>query len=315
MPVYNAELYLRESIESVLKQTFGDFEFIIINDGSTDQTDKIIRSYNDRRISYLKNDENLKLIQTLNKGIDAAQGDYIARMDADDICMPYRLETQYKYMQLNPEIGACSAYVHRLIGKKIIKWDYYPCTNPDACRFCSILRTPLSHPASFFKTDILKKFKYSLSENALHIEAFVLWGELARANIKMAVIPERLLLYRDTATGICNTYSQQQKRNHAQQVVFMLKKLLDIDLQNTEIIENIFNPSRCVTISQVNESVKFLKRLPKLYTSKYKIQDEALNQIENVVNVICRSLYKSLVKRGNLAVKLNSFFKYTTQFP
>jgi glycosyltransferase involved in cell wall biosynthesis len=91
MPVYNAEKYLKESICSILNQTYGDFEFLIINDGSTDKSEEIILSFKDERIVYHKNESNIKLIATLNKGIALARGKYIARMDADDISLPDRL--------------------------------------------------------------------------------------------------------------------------------------------------------------------------------------------------------------------------------
>ena len=85
MPVYNAESFLEEAINSILRQTFYDFEFIIINDGSTDKTEEIILSYKDSRILYQKNEKNSGIVYTLNKGFSIASGMYIARMDADDI--------------------------------------------------------------------------------------------------------------------------------------------------------------------------------------------------------------------------------------
>ena len=93
MPAYNAARFLRVAIDSILCQTFTDFELIIINDGSTDNTEEIIRSYTDPRIVYIKNEINLKLIKTLNKGIDAAKGEFIARMDSDDQARPTLFET------------------------------------------------------------------------------------------------------------------------------------------------------------------------------------------------------------------------------
>ncbi len=88
MPVYNGEKYLRESVDSILNQTFTDFELLIINDGSTDSSMEILNSYSDSRIRIVTNEVNLRLIKTLNKGIDLATGEYIARMDCDDIADP-----------------------------------------------------------------------------------------------------------------------------------------------------------------------------------------------------------------------------------
>ena len=103
MPAYNAEKYIGESIDSILNQTYGDFEFIIINDGSRDSTKEIILSYSDNRIVYLENEINSGIVVTLNKGLKYATGEYIARMDADDIAVAERLEKQIEFMEKNKD--------------------------------------------------------------------------------------------------------------------------------------------------------------------------------------------------------------------
>jgi len=104
LPVYNGEEYLTEAVESVLYQSFGDFEFIIINDGSTDASEKIIRRYSDSRIHYYQQD-NQGLASTLNRGIALARGEYLARQDQDDICFPERFEKQVKFLDEKPDVG------------------------------------------------------------------------------------------------------------------------------------------------------------------------------------------------------------------
>ena len=99
MSVYNGEKFLKEAMDSILTQTFTDFEFLIINDGSTDNSVKIIESYNDSRIRLINNEKNLKLIASLNKGISLARGKYIARMDCDDISSPMRLEKEVDFLE------------------------------------------------------------------------------------------------------------------------------------------------------------------------------------------------------------------------
>src|SRR5438270_280343 len=106
MPAYNAQKYISQAIESILNQTFKDFELIIIDDASQDNTAKIIGDFarKDNRIIYLRNKENLKLSKALNLGIKKAQGKYIARMDADDISLPDRLDKQFSFMEKHQEI-------------------------------------------------------------------------------------------------------------------------------------------------------------------------------------------------------------------
>ena len=104
MPAYNAEAYIGAAMESILSQSFGDFEFLILNDCSTDGTEAIIQSYDDPRIVYIKNEKNMGVAATLNKGLAAAQGEYIARMDADDFSLPQRFEKQVAYLDAHPEV-------------------------------------------------------------------------------------------------------------------------------------------------------------------------------------------------------------------
>ena len=111
MPVYNAEKYVKQAIQSILDQTYKSFELLIINDGSVDGSAHIIKSFQDPRIRFIENEKNLGLIATLNKGFDLSKGKYVARMDADDVAMPKRLKSQVAYMESHPEIGVYgSAY-------------------------------------------------------------------------------------------------------------------------------------------------------------------------------------------------------------
>jgi glycosyltransferase involved in cell wall biosynthesis len=111
MSVFNGEQFLGAAIESILGQTLSDFEFLIMNDGSTDKSKDIVLSYRDPRIRFVENERNLGLIASLNKGLDLARGEYIARMDADDISYPERLQLQVDYMDNHPKVGACGTCI------------------------------------------------------------------------------------------------------------------------------------------------------------------------------------------------------------
>ncbi len=125
MSVYNGQKYLREAIESILSQTFTDFEFIIVNDGSTDSSVEIIQSYPDKRIRLINNERNIGLTKSLNKALKLAGGEYIARQDADDISLPNRFEEQIKYFEKHPETVLLGTSFYRIgrdgevIGKRI----------------------------------------------------------------------------------------------------------------------------------------------------------------------------------------------------
>lgn len=190
MPVYNGQKYLSEAIESILNQTFTDFEFIIINDGSTDRTEEIILSYADHRIIYVKNEENLQIVKTLNKGILLAKGKYIARMDADDISLPTRLEKQITFMRENPHIDILGTWFETFGRKKYIQ--KLP-TEHEQIKSDILFYTPLAHPAIFAKSEVLKQYKYP--ENYPKAEDYALWTQLI-SRFQFSNIPEVLLLYR-----------------------------------------------------------------------------------------------------------------------
>ncbi|MDR1583216.1 MAG: glycosyltransferase family 2 protein, partial [Prevotellaceae bacterium] len=109
IPIYNAESFLSETIDSVLSQTFSDFELLTLDDCSTDKSAEIIKSYNDPRIRYVKCTHDF--IGTLNKGLSLSRGKYIAQIDHDDMMLPYRLQTQYDFMENNPDVVACGGYM------------------------------------------------------------------------------------------------------------------------------------------------------------------------------------------------------------
>jgi len=159
MPAYNAERYIGEAIESILNQTFDDFELVVVNDCSTDNTPKIIEDFaeNDGRIRVLHNEKNLKLSRSLNRGIQVARGKYIARMDADDISLPGRLESQVKYMEENPEVGVSGGTMiiinetNAVIGKR----RYW--TGDEEIRKRIFRFSPFCHPAIIIRKSVLKK--------------------------------------------------------------------------------------------------------------------------------------------------------------
>ena len=163
MPVYNGEKYLCEAIDSILNQTYTDFEFIILNDGSTDKTEEIILSYDDPRIVYVKNETNLQIVKTLNKGIALAKGKYIARMDADDISLPERFEKQLKFMEQYPSIDVCGTWM-RIIDKPKQVWTYPE--KHEEIKAQLLFNTPLSHPTLIIKKSFFNDFKYENVANS-----------------------------------------------------------------------------------------------------------------------------------------------------
>jgi glycosyltransferase involved in cell wall biosynthesis len=202
MPVYNGEKYLRESIESILNQTYSNFEFLIINDGSTDNSEKIIKSYNDKRIRLIKNSQNIKLSATLNKGIDMSQGEYIVRMDCDDISLPNRLAIQVKYMDENPNIGVCGSFVDIFYEKNL--WLHnivkYPVTDAEI-KETLFFQCAFSHPTVIIRKKSLNYYNLSYNPNYSYAQDYKLWIDCSKY-LLFANIPQVLLRYRRNAQSI-----------------------------------------------------------------------------------------------------------------
>lgn len=194
MPAYNAEKYLREAIDSILSQTYTDFEFIIINDGSTDATKEIIQSYTDPRIVYIENEVNSGICVTLNKGLDAARGKYIARMDSDDIALPNRLETQVRYMDSNPGLGASGSDIE-VFGVGIEPHVFTQLHSPEECLAGLIFNSCFAHPTVIIRKSVLDKHNLRYKDEFRGLEDYELWWQIGKYS-GLNNIAQPLLRYR-----------------------------------------------------------------------------------------------------------------------
>lgn len=209
MSVYNARAdELRQSIESILNQTFKDFEFIIINDGSTNDTEDVILSYKDKRIRYVKNETNLKIIASLNKGLKLCRGKYIARLDADDYSAPLRLEHQVKYMEEHPNVGGLGTFFKRLHTGEEIE---LPTDIGDIRLLSRYVRGCISNPSGMIRRSVLVDNNLEYDKNCLHAEDFKLWADLTYY-CDLAVLPEVLTFIRSHEDGVSRTNQKWQEK-------------------------------------------------------------------------------------------------------
>ncbi|MGA1870993.1 MAG: glycosyltransferase family 2 protein [bacterium] len=157
MSIYNAEKYVRESIDSILKQTLPDFEFLIINDGSVDRTEEILYTYDDPRIRIINNERNIGLTKSLNKGLQLARGEYIARMDAGDISHQDRLFYQYKFLQENTQFGLVGTSFYRISDSGNIMNKVIAGSDSHQLKNALLKNNCICHGASMFRKDICIK--------------------------------------------------------------------------------------------------------------------------------------------------------------
>lgn len=210
MPVYNGELFVREAIESILGQTFRDIELLVIDDGSRDKSADIVSSFSDDRIRFEKNGKNLGLIETLNKGLSLARGDYIARMDADDIAEPDRLATQVAFLDANPGIALTGSWI-RVFGGGLRYIDRYPLTHEEI-KAQLFFSNALAHPTVLFRRAAFTEAGLSYEERYKHVEDYGLWVKATRV-LRFANVPEPLLRYRVHGSSVSRTYTPVQIEN------------------------------------------------------------------------------------------------------
>jgi glycosyltransferase involved in cell wall biosynthesis len=180
MSVYNGAPYLRESVDSILAQTFRDFEFLIINDGSTDDSRIILESYDDPRIRILHNAENIGLTRSLNRGLAEARGELIARQDADDVSHPRRLEIQIAYMAGRPEIvmvGSQARHI-RVEGRPRISRLLSKATTAAGIRFQLLFDSPFVHATVVFRRKVVWDVLGGYDERFETSQDFELWSRL-----------------------------------------------------------------------------------------------------------------------------------------
>ena len=213
MPAYNAEKFLKEALDSIINQTYTNFEIIIINDGSTDKTQEIINAYADPRIKCILHNGNKGLIQSLNEGILCAKGVYIVRMDADDIAFVNRIQVQVDYMESNPQIAAVGS--HAIFFEKntefpIENWALDQETNTVLkIKKALIWENCLIHPSMCLRANIVKQHLYD--PNQKNYEDYDLWLRLIANNYSISKINEPLLYYRVQENSI--TQSSIRKSN------------------------------------------------------------------------------------------------------
>lgn len=204
LPVYNGKEYLREAIDSMLDQTFTDFELIIINDGSSDESADIIAAYSDPRIHFFQQ-ENQGLAATLNRGIALARGHYIARQDQDDVSLPDRLANQVRFLEGNPE--------HGLVGTWAVIWEgetpterlhRHPQDNL-RLKFDLLFDNPFVHSSVMIRKSVVEEVGgYSTDRDRQPPEDYELWSRVARRS-KVANIPETLHVYREMPQSMSRT--------------------------------------------------------------------------------------------------------------
>lgn len=201
MPVYNAAPYLREAIDSIVAQTFQNWELILLNDGSTDDSLQIAQSYTDSRFKILDSEKNHGLIYQLNRGMEAAQGRYIARLDADDISFPHRLQMQYDFLEMHNEIGLLGGVAEIMGTEKQIAFSQ----KHDDILIELLYHNPFVHSTIMFRKEIFVANTNGFNAEYKHAEDYHMWHLLAQKT-RLANLPHVLVSYRAHENQVSRIY-------------------------------------------------------------------------------------------------------------
>lgn len=300
MSVYNGERYLREAIESILAQTFDDFELLIVNDGSTDSTREIILSYEDPRIRLVDNECNLGLTRSLNKGWELAQGEFIARQDADDISEPERLTKQVTFLDTNPDVALVGTW-HREIdaqGNLLGEWEL-PCTWTQI-RWSLLFFTPFVHSSVMLRKSLILKEIGWYNEALSYSQDYELWLRVAR-HMPVASLDRRLVRTRINPRSMTATYGEKTLEG------FRIRSANVAHLLNHDNKDIAFNRERLnrmtaflfnfsydpnidavkLTLEEVNEIIEEILNLHGAFCQYYNLsQIDCMNHRTELVNSI-----------------------------
>jgi len=206
LSVYNGAEFLAETINSVLTQTYTDFDFLIINDASTDNSEEIILSYKDSRIQYLINEQNLGSIGSPQKGMDLIQSDYIARIDQDDLWQPSKLEKQIDFLDSNPEIGLCGTSIELIGDRTGVRM--FPISN-EPLKVGFLFGCLMSHPSVIFRKSFLIESGLRYSPEYYLADDYKMWIDCLN-HTQIYNIPEVLVSYRQHESQICSIHAPEQ---------------------------------------------------------------------------------------------------------
>jgi glycosyltransferase involved in cell wall biosynthesis len=261
MAAWNAESFVAEAVESILGQTFDDFEFIVVDDGSMDGTGAILDAYaaRDPRIRLATNDRNLGLIRSLNRSLAMARGRYIVRQDADDVSLPVRIEWQFAFMETHPDVGICGTRVREIGAGAAGVRTYY--TEDGELRAALLFRCPFAHPAVILRRQVLDRLSLSYDEAFPQAQDYALWAQVA-PHTRLANLPDVLVLYRLHGASVTQRRHAEQGANAARVRRALLKQMdADFTEEEARLHEQIGAQTFCCSRDFVRRAEAWLRKL------------------------------------------------------
>ena len=262
MPVFKTAPYLREAMDSILSQTFTDYELIVLDDCSPDEAADILDTYADSRIVRYRGEKNVGLSNVLNIGIGMARGKYIARMDSDDLSSPDRLKIQVDFLEAHPEIDLVSVGM-QLFGAKEEIWIRE--RNPEKVKINALFHSPILHASSMWRKDSFENNGLRFRQEMVPSEDYDLWTRAMVKGLKLVNLPQVLYKYRiHSAQATTNTEMTAEKDRQVQQN-YLCAALPSLSVRNREAFPGKLWPVFFANItSGFFDKVLLVKRLYKM---------------------------------------------------
>jgi len=257
MPVYNCELYIKEAIDSILVQTYTNFELLILDDASTDSTVSIIKSYDDSRIQLIQKPINTGLSYSLNLGLKLAKGKYIARMDGDDVSLPERFAKQVAFLEANLDIVLCGSWFNIIDSDAVKKLP----ENNEGIKLALLRGNCIAHPSVMIRKQILDEFPVVFDASKEPAEDYDLWVRLFSLG-KLHNLQEALLNYRMYAGQVSHKRAEEQ-RKRVTEIKLAFIQLTGVLLNEREyaVFEKIFKVNTIIHFSEIKIFKQVQKKL------------------------------------------------------
>lgn len=305
LPCYNAQRFLPAALESVLAQTHGALEVVALDDGSTDGTRDILddAARRDARVRPVVRAQNRGLIETLNEGVAAARGDFIARMDADDVAAPDRIARQLEVFVQHPDTGVVGT------GVRFMREDGTPlgvlhprCTSPDGARFLALMATPVVHPSVLARAEAMRDHPYRLADEVLHTEDYELFARMTRRGVRIRNVDAPLLHLRLASGSVSRTFEEIQVRNFVRCTRAALTEATGLvpDAGVHRVLVNRID--RAVTPSDMMAGLRLLDRLRERFVREGGLSGPARAEVDAIadqqrVDVVLQGLRRGPLRR------------------
>lgn len=278
LPVHNNEQYVREAIQSILDQTYKNFELLILISATTNQeSSDIVNSFSDKRIKLIRRGLDENLPKALNHSIQEAKGEYVARMDADDISMPHRLEEQVRFMNANPLIGISGSW-YKTIGSKQ-SYTHKGFTDTEDIRANLIFNTSIAHPSVMLRKSFFEKFDLRYDPSLSYCEDYDLWAR-SSAYFPIANLNKVLLLYRIHEESASHIHKKEIENIASRVRLGFLQKLgLEPSIEEMRIHNSLYPTEKENADVFLKKEEAWLKKIISANNQRGIYKNESLNKI------------------------------------